>query len=162
MNFLACGAIALGFTAWEYCSAICYTRNASAAIDQLQKKILACPNCQNMNQCVLEAVMKGENDDEDDQAMHEESNDEEGHVVQSALETVSIPGCPPCPRRQCKLGRIANNSFFNFLREQRPLNCGGRQSVFVAREAKIWNKMSQQDKDKFKKKAVLSRVRRDN
>lgn len=168
------GAI-VGGLKWIYCSAQCMQRCTIDAAREMKNQVERCPRCKQQNAELL-AVLDGAEPRQarpnetfvvTPQAQHDESasvpfNPLGNSTMTTGLErsinglmTVDDRGCP-CPR--IKPGKVTNNTFLNFVREHRRMNCGKKtQPQLVQDAAALWRNMSEQQKANYTKKMVRQR-----
>lgn len=147
------GIVALTALAWNYCSLSCYSRVITATLEELQRKIMECPRCSGIHTNLSNAVGQPEATPERTQQLDPLPDISSSAENESVCATEICQG-PNCKHACCRPGKITINPFFNFVRTMRPSHCGQKQSELVQEAARIWNKMTHEQKCQYTMRAV--------
>lgn len=140
-------AVAVSGLSWYYCSNRCLQRSVNELSRDVEAQIRDCLDCIESNEELLEVLAGGEPPE------HE-------HPVPSIRLNAEPRPMQQTARCECRPGKIANNSFFNFVRERRRQNCGQQQKELVRAAAADWNDMTEEQKSGYQKKNVFKNNRK--
>ena len=155
--------IALGGLIWSYCSIKCQQKIVVKTFEEIEKTILECEKCQdapgpefvvpvdptpfvapetNLKSAKLEVQIK----------KPETCEPQPTQPLPSTEAQSSRNANSKCKPHRCKLGKITNNSFFNFMRENRRLNKCMKPEI----AAVLWRNLNYDEKLRYQKKNYKS------
>lgn len=150
--------VVVGGLSWYYCSNSCEQRRIDDLSLEMEELIRDCSGCTENNEELLGVLAGGEPPVDENSVtcphltftVPETQPAAESHLTQQDTR---------CPLRKCRPGKIANNSFFNFVRERRRDNCGQQQTELVRAAAADWNILTEEQKSCYQKKNVFKNNR---
>ena len=127
---------------FTFCSLECFKTKLLATLEELERQILQCHACTDRNPELHPRSSEGPATMPLNQINHRskfEKNDRRNNTTGKVRNA-----------KVCNMGKMTNNSFFNFVREVRKRCCGKRQSEIVHEAALQWRRMSEAEKNRFR------------